>query len=252
MGASVRPAPRALAARSSSSPQTHQARASQLTAARSAPTPRGATACRGVERERGRWRHLDVRHDTRRPRLHGHSSMSWATLRTARPAAAAVLALARPAGRGRGRRHLHACKQHVQREQGVRRQRWLAPHRQSSHADQRHVQRRLCGHLGRAHPTLTGTATLKNTIVTGGSSPTGANCSGTVASAGHNIEDAGTCNLGGPGDKPGVNPLAPPPRAGGPTRRSPASRQPRHRRRRQRRLPRHRSAGRAAPSRRSV
>lgn len=59
-----------------------------------------------------------------------------------------------------------------------------------------------------------GTLALRNTIVSGnsvsGAVPLGKNCYAgggtTITSAGHNIEDANSCNLIGPGDQPNTNP----------------------------------------------
>ena len=65
----------------------------------------------------------------------------------------------------------------------------------------------------------TGTATLKNSIVSGGTAGAGANCSGagTFTPAGRNLEDADTCQLG-PGDIKNTDPqLAPLAANGGPT-----------------------------------
>jgi hypothetical protein len=60
--------------------------------------------------------------------------------------------------------------------------------------------------------------TLKNTIVAGGTATTSKNCGGPVTSAGHNIEDAATCNLTAGGDKPNTPPaLGPLGGNGGPT-----------------------------------
>ncbi len=70
-----------------------------------------------------------------------------------------------------------------------------------------------------SYPTIT----FRNTIVSGGSAATGANCSplgaGAFASAGHNLEGADTCALHGAGDHPNTNPLLEPLASnGGPTR----------------------------------
>jgi CSLREA domain-containing protein len=48
--------------------------------------------------------------------------------------------------------------------------------------------------------------TLKNTIVTGGAAHESQNCSGSVTSSGHNIENLNTCGLAGPGDQPSTDP----------------------------------------------
>lgn len=53
----------------------------------------------------------------------------------------------------------------------------------------------------------TGTVNMKNTIVAGNSAGSGANCSGTVTSQGHNLDSGTTCSLGGPGDLSGADPL---------------------------------------------
>jgi uncharacterized repeat protein (TIGR01451 family) len=74
-----------------------------------------------------------------------------------------------------------------------------------------------------------GTLALHNTIIAGnavaGGTPVGTNCYAlggvgvtTISSTGHNIEDANTCGLTGPGDQPNTNPLLGPLQDnGGPT-----------------------------------
>jgi hypothetical protein len=69
----------------------------------------------------------------------------------------------------------------------------------------------------------TGSAQIENSILAGNTSTVSgsgaaSNCAGTVNSLGHNLEDANTCQLTGPGDLPNANPaLGPLQNNGGPT-----------------------------------
>jgi hypothetical protein len=63
-----------------------------------------------------------------------------------------------------------------------------------------------------------GTVQLKNTIVAANTSPTGANCRGTIISNGHNLDGGSTCGFGAAGDLTSVDPLLGPLASnGGPT-----------------------------------